>query len=64
MLPSTMQTAPSCQLSSLMKNSSAPKNEPAHAKPAMCTFLRGERSTMAPTIGSRNALKIVAKLVR
>ena len=64
MLASTMQTAPSCQFSPLTKKSSAQKNEPAHAKAAMCTFLRGERSTMAPTTGSRNALKIVAKLTR
>ena len=37
---------------------------PAHAKPAMCHFLRAERSTIAPTTGRTNALKIVAKLVR
>ena len=30
----------------------------------MCHFLRPERSTNAPTIGSRKALGIVAKLVR
>ena len=47
-----------------MKNSSDAKNEPAQAKPAMCTFLRGDRSTIAPTIGRMNALRIVAKLVR
>ena len=59
-----MQTAPSCQFSPFMKKSSAQKNAPAQAKPAMWTFLRGDRSTMAPTTGRRNALKIVAKLVR
>ena len=59
-----MQTAPSCQFSPFMKNSRPQKNAPAQANPAMCTFLRGERSTIAPTTGSRNALKIVAKLVR
>ena len=35
-----MTTAPSCQLSPCMKNSSAAKNAPAQAKPAMCHFLR------------------------
>ena len=47
-----------------MKNSSAAKNEPAKAYAAMCHFLRPERSTNAPTIGSRNALRMVAKLIR
>ena len=47
-----------------MKNSSAVKNDPAKAKPAMCHFLRDDRSTNAPTTGSRNALAMVAKLVR
>ncbi len=47
-----------------MKKSSEAKNAPAQAKPAMWTFLRGERSTMAPTTGRMNALRIVAKLVR
>ena len=59
-----MQTAPSCQFSPFMKNSSAAKKAPAQANPAMWTFLRGDRSTIAPTIGRRNALMIVAKLVR
>ena len=48
---SRSRTPPSCQLSSFMRNSSAAKNAPAHAKPAMCSFLRGDRSTIAPTIG-------------
>ena len=30
----------------------------------MCSRLRPERSTIAPTIGSRKALAMVAKLVR
>ncbi len=30
----------------------------------MCHFLRGDRSTKAPTIGSTKALEIVAKLIR
>ena len=30
----------------------------------MCHFLRGDRSTNAPTTGSTNALEMVAKLVR
>ena len=47
-----------------MKNSSAQKKAPAHAKPAMCTFLRDDWSTIAPTIGRMNALRMVAKLVR
>ena len=37
-----MQTAPSCQFSPCMKNSRPQKNAPAHANPAMCTFLRGD----------------------
>ena len=40
------------------------EEEPAQAKPAMCHFLRAERSTNAPTTGSTNALAMVAKLVR
>ena len=47
-----------------MKNSSMQKNEPANAKPAMFHFLRLDRSTKAPTIGSTKALAMVAKLVR
>ena len=64
MLASTMATAPSCQLSPCTKNSRAQKNDPAQAKAPMCHFLRGERSTNAPTTGSTNALEMVAKLVR
>ena len=64
MLLRTTATAASCQLSPLMKNSSAQKNEPAHAKAAMCDFLRSERSTIAPTSGRISALRMVAKLVR
>ena len=64
MLLTTTATAPSCQLSPCMKNSSAAKNEPAQANAAMCHFLRDERSTNAPTTGSTNALAMVAKLVR
>ncbi len=59
-----MHTAPSCQSSPCMKKSSAAKNEPAQAKPAMCLFLCLDRSTKAPTTGSRKALTMVAKLVR
>ena len=47
-----------------MKNSSEATAAPAQAKPAMCHFLRLERSAIAPTTGSMNALAIVAKLVR
>ena len=64
MLLSTTATAPSCQLSPSRKNSSAAQNAPAQAYAAMCHFLRAERSTKAPTIGSTNALAMVAKLVR
>ena len=52
MLLSTIATAPSCQLSPCTKNSRAAKNAPAQAKPAMFHFLRADRSTIAPTIGS------------
>ena len=64
MLLITMTTAPICQWSPFIKNSRPQKNEPAHANAAMCHFLRPDRSTKAPTTGSRNALAIVAKLVR
>ena len=47
-----------------MKKSRDAQSAPAHANPAMWTFLRGDWSTMAPTIGRMNALRIVAKLVR
>ena len=59
-----MATAPSCQFSPFMKNNVEAQKAPAHAKPAMCHFLRGDTSTIAPTIGRMNALRIVAKLVR
>ena len=59
-----MHTAPSCQFSPFMKNSRPAKNAPAQANPAMWSFLRDDRSAIAPTIGRRNALAIVAKLVR
>ena len=64
MLLTTTAKAPSCQWSSCMKNSSAAKNDAAHAKAAMCHFLWVARSTNAPTTGSRKALAMVAKLVR
>ncbi len=64
MLLSTTATAPICQLSPSRKNSSAAKNAPANANPPMFHFLRGDRSTKAPTTGSTNALAMVAKLVR
>jgi len=47
-----------------MKNSSAAANDPAQAHQPRCQRLRLERSTSAPTIGSRKALAMVAKLVR
>ena len=48
-----------------MKTSSEATAAPDQAKPAMCHFLRLERSTIAPTTGRMNALPaIVAKLVR
>jgi hypothetical protein len=59
-----MATAPICQASPCMKNSRPVQQAPAHANPAMCSFLRLDRSTNAPTTGSRNALVMVAKLVR
>src|SRR5689334_19992267 len=64
MLLMTMATAPICQPSPFMKNSSAQNNDPIQANIAMWTFLRGDRSTMAPTTGRMKALAIVAKLVR
>jgi hypothetical protein len=64
MLLTTTAKAASCQSSPRRKNSSAPKPAPLHAYAAMCTFLRDDRSTKAPTTGSTNALAMVAKLVR
>ena len=64
MLASTMEMAPSCQLSPCMKKRRAQKNDPAQAKAPMCHFLWDERSTNAPMTGSTNALAMVAKLVR
>ncbi len=64
MLLTTIATAPICQLSPFRKNSRQAKTAPAQANPAMCSFLRAERSTKAPTIGSTKALVMVAKLVR
>ena len=64
MLLSTTATAPSCQSWPFMKNSATVHAEPAQAKPAICHLLCPDRSTNAPTTGSRNALVMVAKLVR
>ena len=64
MLLSTTATAPSCQLVPSMKNSRPAKNEPEKAYAAMCHFLRLDRSTNAPTIGSSEGAGIVAKLIR
>ncbi len=64
MLAVTTAKAPICQFSPCMKNSSDPQAAPAQAKTAMCRFLWADRSTIAPTTGSTNALAMVAKLVR
>ena len=48
-------SAPSCQLSPLMKKSSAAKKAPVQAKPASRSFLRSVRSATAPRSGSSTA---------
>ena len=55
--------APNCQLSPVMKKSSAAKNDPAQAKPASRSFLRDVRSATAPSTGRTNAESRVEKVM-